>query len=285
MSQPRATDRVLADIERRLFEPLGVAGLAGKCGLSPFHFSRLFTAATGESVMAYVRRRRLVAAARRLLDEPGLAPAHLALDCGFESQQAFTRAFTRLFGVSPGRFRRAGGSGLSAQGEPFMIQPVDVSASLRLVDGLSEPGPFRLAGLSNRFNQDNAAAIPGLWTRLAPRLPLAGQQGPEAYGACVSGEDGGFQYMAGVRVGPDAAAPEGLEIMDAPAQTYAVFRLTLTGQALHPQMASAAKAIWGERLQATGLKPSGGPDFEYYPADFDENRPGATVEFWVPVQV
>ena len=65
MNSPHATDRILADIERRLFEPLDLAGLARTCGLSPFHFSRLFTAASGESVMAYVRRRRLVAAARR----------------------------------------------------------------------------------------------------------------------------------------------------------------------------------------------------------------------------
>jgi len=86
----------LALIEGRLDEPLSLADIAGASGLSAFHFSRLFTALHGESVMAYVRRRRLARAARRLSDEEGVSLVELALESGFESQQAFTRAFTRL---------------------------------------------------------------------------------------------------------------------------------------------------------------------------------------------
>src|SRR5690242_600400 len=85
-------DLVLAHIERNLFEPLSVGALADVADLSPFHFSRLFTARVGESVMAYVRRRRMLCAAARLGRNPGVTddietPAliDLALDCGFES--------------------------------------------------------------------------------------------------------------------------------------------------------------------------------------------------------
>src|SRR5205814_1514430 len=53
-------DRVLAHIERHLFDPLNLVTLADVAGLSQFHFSRLFTARIGESVMAYVRRRRML---------------------------------------------------------------------------------------------------------------------------------------------------------------------------------------------------------------------------------
>ncbi len=91
-------------IEACLAEPLSLADIAAASGLSAFHFSRLFTALHGESVMAYVRRRRLARAARRLTEDAEVPLVELALDSGFESQQAFTRAFTRQFGVSPGRF-------------------------------------------------------------------------------------------------------------------------------------------------------------------------------------
>ena len=92
---------VVTWIEQQLDQSLTLESVAARVGLSPYHFSRLFTARMGRSVMAYVRGRRLVRGARRLCDEPDLKLVDLAFDCGFESQEAFTRAFKRLFGVSP----------------------------------------------------------------------------------------------------------------------------------------------------------------------------------------
>jgi AraC family transcriptional regulator len=70
-SRSDSLDAVLAHIEGHLFAPLSVVILANVAGLSPFHFSRLFTARIGESVMAYVRRRRMLRAAARLARNPG----------------------------------------------------------------------------------------------------------------------------------------------------------------------------------------------------------------------
>lgn len=99
-------NELLAWIEARLDEPLTLDAIAAQAGLSPYHFSRLFTARMGRSVMAYARGRRLIRGARRLVAEPDIKLIDLAFDGGFESQEAFTRAFRRLFGVSPGRFRQ-----------------------------------------------------------------------------------------------------------------------------------------------------------------------------------
>ena len=92
-------------IEDRLDQPLTLDAIAAQAGLSPWHFSRLFAAAFGTGVIAHIRRRRLARAAIRLAGEPGLRLVDLAFDTGFESQEAFTRAFSRQFGVPPGRFR------------------------------------------------------------------------------------------------------------------------------------------------------------------------------------
>src|SRR5215470_13754895 len=98
---------VLAYIEAHLFEPMALADLAAVAGLSPYHFCRLFTARLGNSVMDHVRARRLEAAYMRLSGSHPPELIDLALDCGFESQEAFTRAFRRRYGIAPGQFKRA----------------------------------------------------------------------------------------------------------------------------------------------------------------------------------
>ena len=283
MSRPDAHGRTLALIEQRLAEPLSLAEIASASGLSAFHFSRLFTALHGESVMAYVRRRRLAKAARRLSDEGAVPLVELALDCGFESQQAFTRAFTRQFGVSPGRFRRPGRYPRFQPGDPVMSAPANIA-----LDRIGPPtarGRFRAAGVKSRFDRDSLHAIPALWDQLDPHLPVPGSK-HGTLGLCIPGAagSGDFDYMAGVEMDAAAPAPERLELVEVPAQTYAVYRLTTNGEALHPQMQAALRDIWGRRLAAEGLKPSGGPDFELYPPYFTGHKAGETVEFWIPVE-
>src|ERR1700760_4810947 len=75
----------LARIEANLLEPMTVKSIAERAGYSPSRFSRGFTRLQGESVMSYVRGRRLEAAARRLLTDPGVRIVDLAFDNGFDS--------------------------------------------------------------------------------------------------------------------------------------------------------------------------------------------------------
>lgn len=143
---------------------------------------------------------------------------------------------------------------------------------------------FRLVGLSGRFDRDSRAQIPLLWDRLVPRLPLAGQKGAVTYGACWSAntEEGSFNYMAAVEIEPGSELPDDVETLDVSAQTYAVFRQAIDASNLHAQMSAACDEIWGNRLTREGLKPSGGPDFEFYPEDFAPRRPGF-LQYYVPV--
>ncbi len=79
-----------------------VKSIADRAGYSASRFSRGFTRLQGESVMAYVRGRRLEVAMRRILTEPGARIVDLAFDFGFDSQEAFTRAFVRAYWSSAG---------------------------------------------------------------------------------------------------------------------------------------------------------------------------------------
>ncbi len=273
-------------IEQHLDEPLTLEQVAARAGLSPYHFSRLFTARMGRSVMAHVRGRRLVCGARRLCDDPSLKLVELALDCGFESQEAFTRAFKRVFGVSPGRFR-SGFAVEPIEGQFPMNAPTDpVTPAVRLPELVSLPG-FLVAGLARRFDEATKSEIPQLWSALIGALPFKGQAPSWAtYGVVSSVEqgEGCFQYMAGVGVEPGCVPPPGFATMEIPAATYAVFRITLNGSALHPQVKQAMAAIWGELIPASGLKVVPGPDFELYDGRFDPQKAGSVIDFHVPVE-
>lgn len=79
--------------------------LARRAHLSRFHFDRVVSAAAGESPSAFRRRLLLERAAYRLLAEDARV-LELALDAGYGSHEAFTRAFTRAYGMTPREWRR-----------------------------------------------------------------------------------------------------------------------------------------------------------------------------------
>jgi AraC-like DNA-binding protein len=80
--------------------------LARRCGLSAYHFLRVFAAALGVTPHQYLVRSRLRHAARRLVE--GDQPiTEVALDCGFADLSNFVRSFRRAAGTSPRGFRRA----------------------------------------------------------------------------------------------------------------------------------------------------------------------------------
>lgn len=276
---------LIAWIEEHLDQPLTLDQVAARAGLSSFHFSRLFTARMGRSVMAHVRGRRLVRAARRLCDEPDLQLVDLAFDCGFESQEAFTRAFKRVFGVAPGRFR-SGFAVEPIEGQYPMTVPTQSTAVARLPELVRLPA-FHVAGPARRFDEATKSEIPQLWSELIGVLPFEGQVRSWATYGVVSSVDAGpgcFQYLAGVGVEPGCVPPPGFTTMEIPAATYAVFRIVLDGSALHPQVKHAMAAVWGELLPASGLQVAGGPDFELYDGRFDPLKAGSVIDFHVPVQ-
>ena len=81
--------------------------IAAAANFSPFHFHRIFKAATGEPVFGFLRRLRLEWAANRLLSAPREDVTTVALECGFSSSQNFAKAFRARFGTTPSAFRQS----------------------------------------------------------------------------------------------------------------------------------------------------------------------------------
>lgn len=97
--------RVLRHIDGHLETPLPLEALAAVAGLSPHHFHRAFRTATGLTALRYVQGIRLRRASFRLAFRSDMPIIAVALDAGYQSPEAFARAFRRWFGQSPSTFR------------------------------------------------------------------------------------------------------------------------------------------------------------------------------------
>lgn len=91
-----AAEKALWYIESRYSTDIALTDIAKIAGVSPFHLARFFQAATCWSVVRYLRARRLTAAAR-LLAAGAPDILDLALNTGYASHEAFTRAFREQF--------------------------------------------------------------------------------------------------------------------------------------------------------------------------------------------
>lgn len=102
-----------ADLLRRLGEardlladePLGLARVAERACLSPFHFHRQFVRVYGQTPHVFATTRRLERA-KHLLLTTDLPVQEIVLAVGYESPGSFGTRFSREFGISPAEFRR-----------------------------------------------------------------------------------------------------------------------------------------------------------------------------------
>jgi AraC family transcriptional regulator len=266
-------------IESRFASELSLDEIAEVSGVSRFHLSRAFGVATGRSVMRYVRERRLSEAARQLANgAPDIL--QVALDWGYGSHEAFTRAFREQFGMTPEALRARRDLSALALVEPLSMHDAALTplAEPRLVTGK----PMLIAGFSGHFSVDNTQGIPLLWQRIAPHFGhIPGQKGHVAYGASYNCDDvGAFDYIAGAEVSSFGDLSDEFARLSVPEQHYAVFEHSghVTG------IKQSYEAIWRDWLPKSGLEPAMGVTLERMDERFDGATGNGVVEIWVPLK-
>lgn len=265
--------RIARVIEAILVEPGArhtLESLAAVAHLSPYHFHRIYRALTGESVVETVQRLRLAQAAQRLTDAAALVTT-VAHDAGYNSPQAFARAFRGFTGVTPSEFkarqkRLAAPSKARRTSEPCGAAVTESRMSVLPSVELAEIAPIDLMCLRH---DGPIATIGQTYRSLMDMLhcegnPTKGQR----VGICLHDPalSGGFQYYAGIVVTPPrvprAAEREGeaIEALRVEGGLYAVHRLI----GPYALIAPTFRALYGGWLPQSGYAHDDRPGLEVY---------------------
>jgi len=266
-------------IESHFDQDLTLDDVADSAGVSRYHISRVFDLATGQSILRYVRARRLTESARRLA---GGAPDILAvaLAAGYGSHEAFTRAFRDQFGLTPESLRSRG-----HLTHINLMEPIKMNEAL--LTNLEPPRfetlkPFLVAGLNERYDSETCAAIPAQWQRFAPYIGhIPGEVGGVTYGVVYNSDDAGHaEYLSGVEVSDFSRIPPEFTRLRIPEQHYAVF----TQRDHVSTIRQTWFTIWNKGLPESGYQAAGGPEFERYGKNFDPRTGSGGFEIWVPIK-
>ncbi|MCP3773786.1 AraC family transcriptional regulator [Paenibacillus sp. MZ04-78.2] len=101
----RRIHKVQDYIEDHLNHTLVLDELADIAGFSKYHFHRIFTAITNESLLQYVNRIKLERAAFFLVHRPEITVTDIAYHFGFTDSAVFSRAFKHHYSLSPTQYR------------------------------------------------------------------------------------------------------------------------------------------------------------------------------------
>jgi AraC family transcriptional regulator len=271
-------DKALWIIERNSTQPLTLDGIAAACGVSRSHLAHAFGTATGLSVMQYVRTRRLSAAARALAEgAPDILS--IALEAGYGSHEAFTRAFRDRFRQTPESVRaRRSVEGLALV-EPLELRP-HATARLdppRIVDVQT----LRVVGLAERCSFETTIKIPAQWQRFMERyeaIPHKRDHIPigVTYGA---DDDGEFHYVCGAEVHRFDERSRELLHLEIPPRQYAVFEHRGHVSAIY----ETYRSIWNEAIPATRRAVADAPVIERHNPAFNPRTGEGGLTLWIPL--
>jgi len=272
-------------IEAHLSNELSLSKIAEAAHFSRHHFARSFHAASGDTVMGYVRKRRLSVAAERLAQEQ-TPLIEIAFAAGFDSQEAFTRAFKRQFGKTPSAFRE------TQKADWVRFRPAITPETLartkefiRMKPVIKNHPAIKAIGFAQTFDQDTRGGIPELWDKFIPQMDsIPHITDGTTYGLCkATDKDDSFGYMACAEVQSLDDVPEGMEGWVIPAHKYAVFTHELSSENVHEDIQPTVQYIWGSWADKAGLTIANAPDFERYGPDFRPGR-GQSIEFFIPIE-
>ncbi len=263
-------------IDRHLMDNPPLEEIAAQAGYSLSHFYALFQASTGFTVRDYIRKRRLALAARELVTTRRRV-LDIAMDAGFESHEAFTRAFRTLYDLAPTAYRRQRRDLLNYEDldafaahmierTPQPLEPVRVTAQV------VERGPIHLVGMqvttSVAENIDRGVIPQFIQGTFLPRVEVIPARAPGnvLYGLEVNDPyTDRLAHFTAVEVNGPQQPPVGMELRVLPRCSYAIFK---PERFLDPYTYSLlVRYAFGEWFPMSGRQFSGEFTMDVYFAD------------------
>jgi len=283
-----ALNRLVDAVERELSAESNVAEIARDAGTTEYHLRRMFSSLAGMPLSEYIRRRRMTLAAGDVIaGEPLL---EVAVRYGYGSAEAFTRAFRAVHGGSPADVRSTGGS---LRSQPHLRFRLTVEGTTPMDTRITDRPAFRLVGHAALVPLTHEGVNPHIQQHISSLAPeeharLKAMSTTEPVGLLQVSADVDpdyaegteLTYLHGVAVAAGSTVEDGLDVIDVPAGSWAVFR----SEGAYPQ---ALQTMWA----ATAT--------EWFPSNPWMLRPGpsivaildrapdfssATCELWLPVE-
>jgi AraC family transcriptional regulator len=284
-------EKAIMFIEKNLSEDVKVEEVAGEAGYSYFHFHRIFEAVLGETVGNYIRSRRLTRASydliytdKRIID--------IAFDYQFDSQEAFNRAFKKVYKITPGAYRKnridmiiGNKRQLTTANLKHLFDKVTIQPQIKEIP---ETKIIGLRGISTIRNN----MIPRLWGQFNPRILEIKNRAEKmkGYGICEVdpdydmkkfNENTEFSELVGVEVDNFNSIPERMTAKTLTGGKYAVF--THKGKIDFLNM--TYDYIWGTWIPCSGIEVDLRDDFEFYDERFlGPNEDESEFDIYIPIK-
>jgi AraC family transcriptional regulator len=247
--------------------------------VSRFHLAHAFGEATGLSVIEYRRARRLTEAAYALA--AGASDIlGVALDSGYASHEAFSRAFKAQFGKTPEEVRKS--ESIAGLKLVDAIRHLESKAMTLREPRIETVGELKFVGLSEHVPYGAMQNIAGQWLRfmqnhygeIENRLP------EPPVGVTTASDDAGIQYACAAGVGAFGKLPNGLIAITLAPATYAVF----AHDGHVTEIRHTYEAIWNDWFPKSGRAPAEAPGFERHNATFDPRTGNGGCTIWLPLR-
>lgn len=267
-------------IEKNIKEDISVKEVAFEVYFSNFYFHKLFQLFVGESPGQYIKKRRLYEAAM-LLKQSNVKVIDAALEYGYESPEAFSRAFKRHLGITPKEIK---------QNPDFLIRYAKkrltlndlahIQGVISMEPKIIEKDEIKIIG-PIYYGDNKNDEIPKFWEKHFGKISsLVTKKGDGCFGFCFHSEEyiekGFFHYMPSVEVESFKIIPLNAVGKVIPKHKYAVF--THKGSA--ENLGDTYKYIHGIWFPNKKYILNKGFDFEYYTTDKDGND---IIEIYIPI--
>ncbi|WBW96798.1 AraC family transcriptional regulator [Oceanirhabdus sp. W0125-5] len=260
--------------------------IAKKAYCSTYHFQRMFSFIIGIPLSEYIRRRKLTLAAFELQNSD-IKIIDLGMKYGYESPDAFRRAFQRHHGVTPTEARKLGVQLKSYSRISFHIS---IRGDECMNFKIEKKDAFSVFGLEKTVSLVDGECykqIPEFWMELdknggLERISKAAKGNEVMFNAAKYGheKDGTFKYMV-CKSTPEGGVDDKFVKLDVPECTWVVFPIgPYTGEEGTKMIHATWKRIYPEWFPTSGYEHSGGPEFEMY---YSLGEDKFITEIWIPV--